>query len=430
MARRIVLGLLVLSALAGLLSGCAGTAQVSAAEAPTAEPRMPVSSVSAQAYVHPLRSVDLAFKPGGRLAEVLVKEGDRVEAGQVLLRLDDAGLQSAVAQAEAALARAEAQLAETKAGPRAAQVAQAEAALAQADAALAQAQAGPTPEQIAVAEARVNTQQAQLANLLAGTRPEAIEASASALQQAAAAVHVAQANYDKVAGNPDVGASPQALALQDATLQLEAAQANHAALLHGPTDGEVAVLRAQVAEAQAALAQAKAGSTPEQVAEAEAARAQAQAQLDDVKAGARPEEVAVSEAAVREAQAALDQARAALADAILTAPFSGTIGALDLEPGQYVAPGAPLVTVADLSGWKLLTDNLTEMEVVQIAEGRPVVVTFDALPGETSQGTITRIKPCSETKAGDVTYTVEIALPNPSAQVRWGMTASVQFGDR
>ena len=45
-----------------------------------------------------------------------------------------------------------------------------------------------------------------LANLQAGARPETIEASAAALQQAAAAVQVAQANYDKVAGNPDVGA--------------------------------------------------------------------------------------------------------------------------------------------------------------------------------------------------------------------------------
>ena len=77
----------------------------------------PIANVSAQAYVHPLREVDLAFKRGGRLAAVLVKEGDQVQAGQTLLRLDDADLAASVAQAEASLARSQAQLAQTKAGP-------------------------------------------------------------------------------------------------------------------------------------------------------------------------------------------------------------------------------------------------------------------------------------------------------------------------
>ena len=133
---------------------------------------------------------------------------------------------------------------------------------------------------------------------------------------------------------------------------------------------------------------------------------------------------------MKEAEAGLAQARSALSDTMLTAPFAGTIGALDLEVGEYVAPGVSLVSLADAGGWRLLTDNLTEKEVVKVTEGQPVNVTVDALPSETLQGTVKRIKPRSETKAGDVTYTVEITLANPSPKLRWGMTASVVFGDK
>jgi multidrug resistance efflux pump len=127
------------------------------------------------------------------------------------------------------------------------------------------------------------------------------------------------------------------------------------------------------------------------------------------------------------AQAAVNQAKVALANAELKAPFAGTIGAMNLEAGQYVMLGTPALTLADLSGWKLETDNLTETDVVHVAVGQPVKITADALPGQTFEGTVSRIKPQSETKAGDVTYTVEITLPKMYPQLRWGMTTSVQF---
>jgi RND family efflux transporter MFP subunit len=144
-------------------------------------------------------------------------------------------------------------------------------------------------------------------------------------------------------------------------------------------------------------------------------------------AGSTPQQIAVAQAGVTVAQAALNQAQAALADAEIKAPFAGTVGSMNLEPGQYVAPGAPLLTLADLSGWKLETDNLTEIDVVHVAVGQPVKFSADALPGQTFDGTVTRIKPRSETKAGDVTYTVEIALAKLYPELRWGMTTSVQF---
>jgi len=76
--------------------------------------------------------VGVASEVGGRIVLLDVNEGDRVTAGQELVRLDRSLLEAQIAQAQAALDTARAQLAQVQAGARAEDVRQAEAALAQA----------------------------------------------------------------------------------------------------------------------------------------------------------------------------------------------------------------------------------------------------------------------------------------------------------
>jgi len=71
---------------------------------------------------------------GGRVIELAADEGDAVQAGQVLARLDDAALQVGVKQAQAAVRAAEANLAQVKAGARSEEIAAVQAALTQAQA--------------------------------------------------------------------------------------------------------------------------------------------------------------------------------------------------------------------------------------------------------------------------------------------------------
>ncbi|MFQ5613332.1 MAG: efflux RND transporter periplasmic adaptor subunit [Anaerolineae bacterium] len=433
-------------------------------ETPTPPPVVSLESdsVSAEAFVVPPQEADLAFETGGRVVEVLVEEGDTVTAGQALARLDDTNLREAVEQAEAGLVSAEAQLAKAQATATPEQIAQSEAAVSRAEAGVAQAEAGlaraeaslaqlvtgATAEEIAIAQARLDTLIAQLNQALAGARPETVEASAASVLQAEAAVRLAQAEYDKVAYAVDpLEGQPAAVALQDATLKYQAAKANHAALLNGATLEEIAILEAQVAEGRAALAQAQADPTPEQIAgaqaavlEAEAGLAQAQAGLEEAEAGlaqllagATDEDIAIAEAAVLQAEVALANARAALEDAQITAPFAGTVANLDIEVGEFVSPGVPVLTLADVSHWQIETDDLTEIDVVHVREGQPVAVSIDALPDDEFQGSVARIKPRSETKAGDVTYTVVIALDGDAAgdpRLRWGMTTLVDISTR
>ncbi|MFQ5576190.1 MAG: HlyD family secretion protein [Anaerolineae bacterium] len=436
--KRLIYGLL-LPVLALALLGCnlGGSGEETAAPEATDIPPVIETSriVSAEAFLIPAQEANIAFDMGGRVVEVPVAEGDAVTTGQILARLDDTDARAAIAVAEAALAQAEAGLNSVKAGPTAEQIGLAEAAVVRAEAALAQIVAGPpdaTPEQIAVAQARINTLQTQLNQIRAGARPETVEASLASVKQAENALALAQSDYDKIAYAADSDlAQPIALALQNATLTYQAALAQHQALVNGATPEEIAVMQAQLAEGQAALEQILAGPAPttaEQIAVAQAGVLEAEAALAQAKAGPTAEQIAVAEAGVQQAEAALQQAKLALNHLQLTAPFNGTLTNLNLEPGEIATPGAPIATVADITRWKIETDDLTEIDIVKVVEGQTVNITFDALPGETFSGVVSLIKPRSELKAGDVTYTVVITIDDGGdPRLRWGMTAFVEI---
>ena len=86
---------------------------------PTAAPKKAAGGgASAQGYLWPVKRADLSFRTGGRVAEVLVKEGDQVKTGQPLVKLQDA-------EVKAALAAAQAELKRLQAGTRAEEIAQA-----------------------------------------------------------------------------------------------------------------------------------------------------------------------------------------------------------------------------------------------------------------------------------------------------------------
>ncbi|MBE7550802.1 MAG: efflux RND transporter periplasmic adaptor subunit [Anaerolineales bacterium] len=418
------------------------------ASTPTVEPVAEASAaeqpqvVSAEAFVVPLKKSDLSFEIGGRVATIKVEEGDKVAKGDVLAQLDQTSYQTQVAaaqagliEAEANLAKAQADLANTKAPVTQEKIAQAEAALAKAQAALAEQIAGPTEEAINVAKAEVAVAQASLNEVLAGSRDEDLQAASAKMLQAEAEVRLAQADYDRfVYGDPKV-AEPYGVALQKATLTYEAAKAEYDKLVNGATGEAIAVARAGVAKAQAALAQAMAGATPEQIAQAQADVASAEAALADVKTGATAEEIAVAEAGVKIAEAGVESAKtgitsaqAELAKTELIAPFAGTIGELNLDEGEIVQPGTVALSLGDSSKWQIETDDLTEIDVVNVREGARVSISVDALPGEEFDGKVVRITPKSVTKAGDVTYTVLIDITSGDvSRLRWGMTTFVDI---
>jgi len=154
---------------------------------------------------------------------------------------------------------------------------------------------------------------------------------------------------------------------------------------------------------------------------AQTAVAQAETAVAQAEAG-----VAQAEAALQQAQANVQAAELALSRMTLRAPFAGTVANIQPELGELVAPGSPVVSLADLDTWLVETTDLTELDVVNIQVGEEVELQIDAIPDETLRGTITDIDSVATPSRGDVTYVVTIELGDTSdLPLRWGMTVFV-----
>lgn len=143
--------------------------------------------------------------------------------------------------------------------------------------------------------------------------------------------------------------------------------------------------------------------------------------------GKDPDLQAAAQARLDSAAAAVKAAQVAQASLDLTAPAAGTVTNLNLQAGQVVSAGLPVLRLVDFSRWVVKTDNLTEVDVVRLSLGMPVKVVFDALPEKTFEGEVTSIPAYFEEKRGDITYTVSVDLPAGDPALRWGMTAAVTF---
>lgn len=123
----------------------------------------------------------------------------------------------------------------------------------------------------------------------------------------------------------------------------------------------------------------------------------------------------------------LDAARAGVAAFSVIAPFDGVVAEMDAAVGGSINAGKIAVTIADFSGWVVKTTDVTEIDVVNIAENQPVSVRFDAFPEVEMHGTVLSIAETYSESQGDICYEVNILLEEAHPDLRWGMTASVSF---
>ncbi len=382
--RKLLLGFIILVLVAGCTQGSAQSTPTPTASA-TAK-KAGTGGASAQGYVTPVRHADLAFRSGGRVSQVLVKEGDQVKAGQPLVKLQDADQKAALAQAQADLAR-------LQAGARAEEIAAAQA-------------------NVGIADAQVKAAQVELDKAKSGAQQAADVATAKAqVDQAKVQLKAVADSYDSITSGLEMskqyGRAGSTLSLYEAQtrVQLAAAQAAYNAaqsqLALAGTSQEDNVRSAQ-AQLNAAIGQ----------------RSAAQAQLDLLKAGSTAEQIEAAKARVTQAQAALDETT-------LTAPFDGTIAELTVMAGDLVGPGPRIASIADLTQWEVDTDDLSEVDVVNVKSGAAASVTVDALPGVTLNGLVKSIVPRSAVKRGDVTYTVKVTITDSEPRLKWGMTSFV-----
>ncbi len=414
-----------------LLTSCSQKSTPTPTPAATPIPAIPLNAnggtAKASGKVVPALKADLGFSATGRVKSVAVDVNAPVNEGDLLAVLHSAAAEAAVAQAQATLEAAQAHLRELQAGARPQEIAAARARVEVAEAQRAQLSEAGRASAIKAAQVEVEAAQAALDQLSKGPREEERIAAEADLANASAALKQARAAYDPLASRSDVGMLPESLALEQATNNYNAAQARYDALFARPTANVAATAKARLQQAEAVLDRLEHPGTAAQVAAAEAQVHNARAQLDMLTAGTRPEAIAAAEAAVAQAQAALQRAQADLTGTELRAPFAGTIAARHANPGEMVQAGQTVLTLADLSGLRVETTDLSERDVAHVAAGQSATVFVEAL-GKAIAGRVVRVSPQANVVGGDVVYTVVIELDEQPAGLRWGMSADVEIG--
>lgn len=354
----------------------------------------------------PRDSVDLAFAAGGEVAEVLVKEGDQLSTGDVIARLrGQEKVESSIAAANLELQAARQEL-------LAAQVARVNL-----DDDLEKAQTAAY-EALTQAKDAVRTAERQVRYWSStGDQADIDEAQATVIL-ARDALEKAQDAYEPYADKSENNLVRANLLGKLARAQQQYDDAvRRLNNLQGVIGNEFDLAQA---ESQLEIAQARLD--------------QAQSDYDELLEGPDTDAVkladsriSTAEARLKSAEQALVAAKSTLSDLDLVATIDGTVVDLNLTPGEQVSPGRPVVTLADFSTWYVETDDLTEIEVVDIRLGQNVKIVPDSLPETTVKGRVETIKDMFVEKRGDVTYTTRIILDDIDPRLRWGMTVVITF---
>lgn len=333
--------------------------------------------------------VEVSFKVAGRVEARPVSEGEVVEAGSLVAKLDSTELAQ-----EVALRRAEVQAAE---------------------ASLAELLAGSRPEEVAESEAAAQKAQAWADELVNGSRPEDIAAQRATVARANAEVARLESEYrrQKHLHERDVISAREYEAAQTALEMSQAKwredQERLKALLEGPR-------KEQIEQAHAALRQARERSVL-------------------VKKGPRKENIDQARARLEQVRRAFEIAGTRLSYTTVNAPLSGVVLSENVEPGMYVAPGTPVITVGDLENVWLRT-YINEPDLGRVKVGQRVRVTADTYPGKRYDGTVSFIASQAEFTPKNVqtekervnlVYRIKVTIRNPSMELKPGMPADAEI---
>jgi multidrug resistance efflux pump len=401
--------------------------------------------------------ITVSSEIGGRVSEVLADEGDTVNAGQVLLRLDAALLEAQRNQAAAALetARAAAQTADAAAASAQAQYdLLMNNILAQTEPARKAAWVTPAPgdfdlpmwyftqaEQIAAAQAQVEAAQAALKEAEAKVSfAEQKSASAGfmkteqALARARIDFQIAQAVLDRARTASDGSDLEDAAQtnFDDARQRLEDAQEDYKDALTSDGAKDVLEARAELMVARETLDSLKDALRSLQTGEYSLQAAAAGKQLEQARKAAEQ-----AQAAVNQARANLDLLNTQLSKLEIAAPADGVILLRRVQPGEVIAPAGKAL-ILGLLDELTLTVYVPEDRYGGIRLGQTAEVSVDSFPGEKFRGVVTHIADKAEFTPRNVQtaegrsstfYAIKLRLDDPAGKLKPGMPADVIFGN-
>jgi|GEM_PF-291514 len=297
----------------------------------------PVNQVHPTAYIEK-NEVSASFKVGGRVTEILVKEGDSVKKGQVLARLQSTEIEAKVAQAKAAVSLAQGKIAEAVGASATAE------AKRQQGVAGVNVTADTAEQQVAQAQAAVSAAQAKVDGLHNGARPEEKKQAEIQFKAAQDVYTIAEQNLNRMNAMLEQGLVAQAdvdkvkVSYQEAKTKRDLAEQQYNMANQGPREEEIRGAETLLEQAKAALKLAEANRETVQVRQGDVAAAVAAVQQ--------------AQGAVKSAQSGEQQARAAQLEAEtylsyteLVAPSDGVILSQSAQIGEMVGSGFPVFSM-------------------------------------------------------------------------------------
>lgn len=341
--------------------------------------------IRASGTVEPIRSVNISPKNPGRLAKLLVDQGDPVKQGQPLAVMENLEIQAQGVQAQANLKQAIANLQERQTSITG-EINQAAARLRQAQAQLEEAQA-KIPKDIEQTRAQLRSAESRLK--LAEGR---LERNQYLLKEGA----ISQDRFDEAFND-----------YQNA--------------------------RANVAEIIQRLEQLKNTGSPE-IGRLEAAAAEAQLALEQRQKSAK-DELAGLQAAAEASQAALKQVEVQYEDTIIKAPFDGVVTQKYAVEGAFVTPTTSASTTVSATSASILAlaqgleivAKVPEVDIGQLQTGQKVRIVADAYPDRTFFGQVRRIAPEAIVDDNVTSFEVKIDLMTGQDELRSKMNVDVTF---
>jgi membrane fusion protein YbhG len=331
--------------------------------------------------------IHVGSKVGGRIAAVLVREGQEVKQGELIIRFDRYDLDARYADAVAAVAQADANLQKTQRWSR--------------------------PEEVAAAKAQAEAAWMSYEEARNGPRKEQIDAARADLKAADADYEVAKI-----------------------TLARAATLSGNGVLSQQEHDNAKAAYDRSVARRDAArqsLDLLLAGTRREEIDRADRLFKQAEANRRLVERGARKEDIDAARAQLERARAALQQIEIQLGELEVKAPADAFVEVLQVRPGELINPNSPVATLIEVDRlWVRV--YVPEPEKGNVQLGKEVTVTVDSFPDERFHGRIEEISSRGEFTPRNVqtrderahqVFGLRVRLDNSTRRLSAGMAADV-----
>ena len=338
--------------------------------------------------------IDIAFKIAGKISELLVREGDAVTKGSIIARLDKETISLLKVRDEAGIASAQ-------------------SGIAQMDTAILW-QRDVLARETELRRYEIRAAEATLNNLLAGSREQEISQANAALDDAKAQLQQATGDWDraqKLFQKEDISKAQFdqfQTRFRTTTAAVKSAEQRVSLVQEGPRKQDVELARAQLERAKAALKLTEANA--KELTRKEQEMGTRRAEMSRAKA-----QVAVTDSQMNDTTAA--------------SPLDGVVLVKAAELGEVVAPGATVVTIADIEHpW--VRGYIPETQLARVKLGQKVKLTTDSYKDKEYWGTITYISSQAEFTPKQIqtteervkyVYRVKISVDNPKRELKLNM---------